>query len=336
MARNDEITDAPDDSSTPYSIGVGERFFGALWGSEDPDWVSVQLTAGEDYAFGLQGGATDRGSLGNPFLNLRDSDGNVVASDDNQGIRGDSLLVFTPSETATYYLEVTSFEFSSFGTYMLKAWGEAAVASAEGSRLVATDWDSVLVGEAGNDHLSVDGGRGHFWGWKGRDTLIGGDGRDTMIGGWGNDLIEGGGGRDRLTGGRHQDTLIGGSGADSLKGYSGHDELRGGRGNDVLVGDSGRDTLSGGRGDDTLSGGGNEDTFVFADRAGNDLITDFKPDWGDVIDLSRNSEINSYDDLMASHISQSGADVVINDTAGNTTTLANVSLASLSQEHFLF
>ncbi|PPB79364.1 hypothetical protein LV82_02972, partial [Albidovulum inexpectatum] len=54
------------------------------------------------------------------------------------------------------------------------------------------------------------------------------------------------------------------------------------------------------------------------------------------IDLSAVSAITNLADLMANHIAQVGADVVIDDQAGNTITLTGVNLANLDASDFVF
>ena len=70
------------------------------------------------------------------------------------------------------------------------------------------------------------------------------------------------------------DTLHGDGGSDILFGQGGDDMLFGGAGNDILVG---------GTGDDTLTGGDGADVFLFYKGDGNDTITDFNKDEGDII-----------------------------------------------------
>ena len=141
----------------------------------------------------------------------------------------------------------------------------------------------------------------------GNDTVYGGFGRDTIFGGSGNDVISGAGIASRPAN-------PGGGGFNTF-GFDGADYLDGGAGDDVLAGHGGRDTLVGGSGDDTLIGGTNADIltggsgadvfkFGWAPRegyrdgypgtfwfdagvgAGNrDIITDFKQEHGDKIDL---------------------------------------------------
>ncbi|HUF61524.1 MAG TPA: calcium-binding protein [Verrucomicrobiales bacterium] len=62
--------------------------------------------------------------------------------------------------------------------------------------------------------------------------------------------------------------------------------ISGGWSHDRLTGGALADTLRGGPGDDTLTGGAGADRFQFFPGHGNDRITDFSPEEGDVIDLT--------------------------------------------------
>jgi VCBS repeat-containing protein len=74
--------------------------------------------------------------------------------------------------------------------------------------------DLLLIGDAGDNHLS---------GALGDDTLYGLDGDDTLMGNGGNDRLDGGDGDDTLDGGSGDDTLLAGSGNDRLDGGVGID-----------------------------------------------------------------------------------------------------------------
>ena len=206
--------------------------------------------------------------------------------------------------------------------------------------------NDALFGQAGYDHL--DGGEGNdlldgghqadnLYGGAGDDTLRGDLGFDRLFGGAGNDFGRGGDGGDGLFGQWGDDTLNGEAGNDRLFGGTGRDNLDGASGNDRLFGGAGFDTLTGGTGDDILAGNSNADTFVFRDGDGNDTITDFAAtnDF-ERIDLTAVSAIANLADLMANHLSQSGAHVVIDTGGGNSVTLSNVTLANLDAADFIF
>ena len=171
--------------------------------------------------------------------------------------------------------------------------------------------DDTLVGGRGGDALSGGDGTNLLYGQHGDDTLNAGDAGDQLFGGFNDDLLNGGAGADLMRGGRGGDALIGADGNDSLYGETGDDGLEGGAGDDLiyggyhadtlrggtgadvldggtqddfLFGDAGADTLHGGKGEDTLSGGADADVFIYRQRGGFDLITDF--DAADTLDLT--------------------------------------------------
>ncbi len=87
-------------------------------------------------------------------------------------------------------------------------------------------------------------------------------------------------GIDRVYGGAGGDTIQGGPGNDQIFGEGGDDNLFGGFDDDLIVGGEGSDHLFGDIGNDVLVGGSGADYFDCGD--GIDIITDFKPNDGDV------------------------------------------------------
>ncbi|MCT4553384.1 MAG: pre-peptidase C-terminal domain-containing protein [Pelagimonas sp.] len=194
-----------------------------------------------------------------------------------------------------------------------------------------------LYGEMGNDTLRGGGSPDRLEGGDGTDSLIGGGGHDWLVGGDHGDFLDGGNDRDTLGGENGNDTLRGGSGADTLSGGAGDDSLVGGRGGDVLSGGYDADTLVGNTGNDTLSGGNGADLFVFADGFGDDTIVDFDLFSGDEkIDLSRINSINSFQDLVNNHLTDTGPHLVITTGKGDTITLLNANDFYLDAQDFIF
>ncbi len=64
-------------------------------------------------------------------------------------------------------------------------------------------------------------------------------------------------------------------------------------GNDFIYGGTGNDVLFGGKGNDTLTGGGGSDRFEFFKNSGNDIITDFSIQDGDLLRFFK-SQSNDY------------------------------------------
>ena len=113
-----ETSDAPDGTSTPYSINVGDVFAGSLTnGSDTFDWVAVNLTAGTTYIATLAGYPSGAGTLPDPYFYLYDSTGTLIASNDDGGPGLESLLSFVASYSGTYYLVAGSFGNNDTGTY---------------------------------------------------------------------------------------------------------------------------------------------------------------------------------------------------------------------------
>ena len=173
-----------------------------------------------------------------------------------------------------------------------------------------------IQGRDGNDWIFGAGGADTLFGGCGADYLFGGPGDDVLFGGEGPDRIDGGPGSDTVTYagaaagvavslgdagvGTEEDTLegveivVGSNGDDTIRGDEAANLLAGMRGDDEITGGGGADTLWGGRGADTLhggpgpgpnrlTGGPGVDRFVFDEKSGDAVITDFA---GDRIDLT--------------------------------------------------
>ncbi|PIE07984.1 MAG: hypothetical protein CSA74_04815 [Rhodobacterales bacterium] len=193
-------------------------------------------------------------------------------------------------------------------------------------------------GFAGADTMRGGKGADVLYGNQGADFLSGGGNRDTLYGGNGRDTVYGGKGNDKLYGGNGNDTLYGGTHNDKLYGNQGRDALRGQNGNDMLFGGKGHDRLHGGKGNDTLTGGRGHDTFVFKSGDDAETVKDFTlaGNHSDKVDLSGMASITGWNDLKGNHMTQNGADVVIDAGNGDVMTLENVTLADLAQDHFIF
>ena len=103
------------------SVAIGGSITGTLETSGDRDWFSVQLTAGQDYTFGVAGSATGSGTLADPFLVLRDSGGAFISQDDDSGSGANARIDYTPDTSGTFWLSVRSFGSNPTGTYVVTA-----------------------------------------------------------------------------------------------------------------------------------------------------------------------------------------------------------------------
>lgn len=113
--------DFADDTGTTGSVAVNGSVTGAIEEAGDRDWFSVNLEAGREYRFDLEGAPTDMGTLSDTLLyGLRDSAGNLIGgtSDDDDGVGLNSQLDFTPTTSGMYFVDVGAFS-SYEGTYTL-------------------------------------------------------------------------------------------------------------------------------------------------------------------------------------------------------------------------
>lgn len=113
FANLTEDPNAPDGITTTNTMSVGDTFSGSLSETGDSDWIEITLTAGDTYEFALNGV-----SLSDPLVRLMDSDGNQIAANDDGGPGLNSLLVFQPGSTGTYYVVADAFS-TQTGTYTL-------------------------------------------------------------------------------------------------------------------------------------------------------------------------------------------------------------------------
>ena len=169
-------------------------------------------------------------------------------------------------------------------------------------QLEGDDGPDIILGEGGDDLLAGGGGDDRIAGGAGNDILNGGGGDDSLNAGSGDDIINGGMGADDSHAGTGNDHITGGAGDDRLNGGEGDDIIDGGDDVDILKGQGGNDVMIGGMGADTMLGGEGADRYFFeiADLDGEvDTVLDFRPEEGDVIDVS--------DLLIAAHYQGDGS-----------------------------
>ncbi|TSD90154.1 calcium-binding protein [Mycobacterium sp. KBS0706] len=225
---------------------------------------------GNDTINGL-GGNDDalNGADGNDTVNGGDGD-DIIAG----GLGSDTLDGGAGIDAVNYGLEPQNAAVTvnlATGVVGGQAAGDTLISI---ENVIGTNFNDVLIGDAGPNF---------FHGSEGNDSLSGGDGDDVLVGGPGADTIDGGAGNDGVaydlevlasgvivnlqtgvTGGaaagdtltnieflrgtNFADTLTGDAGANDLVGLDGADTLSGGDGNDFLVGGAGADALDGGAG----------------------------------------------------------------------------------------
>ena len=293
-------------SATVMSSSVVTGFVSAnghIGTSSDQDWFSVQLQAGQTYAFVLWPNSTTNSHL-DPRLTVRLPNGSTVTNDNLSATTLMSFVSITATQTGTYYLRAEGVN-GTTGDFMLTVslinldptaggltqesgdtdpnpsnsywqWEGTSGNDApsdltlESGGRPQTSGNNYYRGHDGDDRIYADSGDDVVWGDDDEDRLYGEDGNDTLRGGRDDDSLSGGDGNDLLYGEDDDDTLSGGNDNDTLYGGAGIDDLNGNAGDDYLKGEAGNDDLSGGSGNDQLYGDQGND--VIGGGPDNDFI----------------------------------------------------------------
>ena len=141
--------DYVDDAGTDGVIGIGDSVAGDIGHEGDSDWFAVELAAGQSYAIDLEGAATGGGLLSDPYLELFDSDGEVVDFNDDGGEGLNSRLIVTPDRGGRYYIGAAAFG-GATGSYTLSIAEYVAPPDDYGAD-TGTAGSVVVGGSAGGD-----------------------------------------------------------------------------------------------------------------------------------------------------------------------------------------
>ena len=149
------------DTSTAGTITVGGSASGNVQYENDQDWFAVSLQADQPYTISLQGAATSRGTLPDPYLHgVYDADGILIANttDDNSGFEKNSSTGLVADATATYYIAAGAVP-GERGTYTLSVWNWSDVDNHPPDDLVDSNATSgsVRVGSSTTSTVSPPG-----------------------------------------------------------------------------------------------------------------------------------------------------------------------------------
>jgi serralysin len=103
-------------TSTSSTLAIDSSVRGYVNTASDQDWYRVDLVAGQQYTFALNGFGT--GAIADPYLRLFNGSGSQLAFDDDSGPLGGARLSFTATATGTYYVSAGGFN-GGTGQYML-------------------------------------------------------------------------------------------------------------------------------------------------------------------------------------------------------------------------
>lgn len=110
-AFNNVINDYPARESTPSVLNIGQSVSGTIETWSDANWHKVNLVAGHTYVFSNTGG-----SLSDAYLMLFPNERSGALAYSGKG-----SLVYTPTTSGTYYLDVSSGSFEGIGSYHIQA-----------------------------------------------------------------------------------------------------------------------------------------------------------------------------------------------------------------------
>ncbi|MFZ2302351.1 MAG: pre-peptidase C-terminal domain-containing protein, partial [Gallionella sp.] len=125
QAPSDLQSDIAGSNATTGQIQVGTYVTGQIGaGGADHDWYRIDLVAGQQYVFQLDGvdiAGTSMERTPDAYLYLRDANGNYVTHNDDSGGNMNSIIFHTPSVTGAYYLDAGSYANARPGEYQLTA-----------------------------------------------------------------------------------------------------------------------------------------------------------------------------------------------------------------------
>ena len=121
--------EVPANTSTYSTLTVGGQITGDLHAAGDQDFHKLTLSAGHTYRFNMSGADFGSGALQNPFLEIRNSAGTVLASNnDANTTTRNSEITFKAPTSGTFFANAKGFtgslEFPNFfasGGYKLSA-----------------------------------------------------------------------------------------------------------------------------------------------------------------------------------------------------------------------
>ena len=110
--------DCAGDTTTTCSVSPGSPVTGDIEVAGDDDYFSLSVTSGVTYQINLEGSETSKGTLGDPYLFLRDASDDTIVRDDYGGAGYNARLTWTADRTGTVYVRVEAAEVTDTGTYV--------------------------------------------------------------------------------------------------------------------------------------------------------------------------------------------------------------------------
>jgi serralysin len=115
-----ETTDAADNTSTAYSIAVGDFFIGSASSTTNTyndDWIRFQGAANTTYTISMNSLGLFGAALNDPYIILSDSAGNQITFNNDGGPGNYAQVTFTTTAAGTYYIGAGAAGFNDSGQY---------------------------------------------------------------------------------------------------------------------------------------------------------------------------------------------------------------------------
>lgn len=148
-AVSETTSDLPSNITTSGYVGVGQSVTGTIT-YYDRDWFRTEFTAGETVIVQARGSASGGGTIFDPELYLRNDSGGLLAYNLDSGAGRDAYLVYTPTRSGTFYLEVDGYSIYT-GSYTLSV---DSASSGRTAGLAAEDGDPDGMAGLATDDLA--------------------------------------------------------------------------------------------------------------------------------------------------------------------------------------
>lgn len=116
-SAGESLDDYAADAATAGRLTVGGTSAGQIERVGDNDWFAISLTAGQRYTFNLDPATS--GGLSDPYLNLYNGSGTLLASNDDANGRA-SQITYAAAASGIYFLGARAYS-SETGAYVLRA-----------------------------------------------------------------------------------------------------------------------------------------------------------------------------------------------------------------------
>ncbi|WP_417551613.1 hypothetical protein [Marinomonas fungiae] len=152
-----ELEETPSEDSygqDATALELGSALDATIESGMESDLYSIELEEGVNYSFNV---TSDE--LSSPYLVLRDSDGERISSDFQEGDETSATFSFTAPQSGTFYLDLSDLDDQASGTYNISV-AEVEASTEDGSDADAGDDTTTEDGsdaETGDDTTAEDG-----------------------------------------------------------------------------------------------------------------------------------------------------------------------------------